>query len=469
MAQIKKILVKFIIIQIIFLLLLTNAISSLNITIEKDNDFEPTNNANISNFKIDLDKRIEKSLISDDWFFYPVIPNYSPSGMPDFSQMQDGWQSCFCGPTSVADVFWYIDSKFEDPQGYPGDGYNIFNMVDDYNAPGNPDPGPYKDDHNYNNVNDLGSVWEWGSQNPNGYELIERAAVYLNTTVYGTPRNKMYPGIAKWIKDVGLENCIIVKDTHYPTFNQIAEEVLDNKYVILLYHAYDSECNYIYGHYVTVAGINTNTNEIAVSDPYFDIENGGQDPIEHNNAYWVSHDVYTVNLRPHCGNGKWAIESSTGIYGEILFSIVMYDKTEPYLQCEGNFNWTGIKPGELLQDSFNIRNVGCPTSELNWTIVEFPIWGTWTFMPSNGTNLKPEDGNFPVDFTVEIPDEPNQNYYGEIKIVNIENVSNFGIIPIYLSISKSIQSNFSIFIQKFLRSFQNEFPILRLLFQGLGQ
>ena len=54
-------------------------------------------------------------------------------------------------------------------------------------------------------------------------------------------------------------------------------------------------------------------------------------------------------------------------------------------------------------------------------------------MPSSGTNLKPEDGAFTVDLTVEVPNVSNQNYYGEIKIVNNENVSNYGIIPIYLS------------------------------------
>lgn len=468
MAQINKSIVRFFVILIIFLLFLTNAISSISISTKKDYDFEPVNNSNIINFEIDLDKKISKPIMIDEWFFYPAVPNYSPSGMPDFSQMQDGWQSCFCGPTSVSDVFWYIDSKFEDPQGTPGDGSNLFNMVEDYDAPGNPDPGPHKDDHNYNNVNDLGSVWEWGSQDPEGYELIERIAVYLGTNVYGTPRNKMYPGISNWINDVGLENCVIVEEHHYPTFDKIKEAVLDNKNVILLYHAYDSECNYIYGHYVTVAGINIDKNEIAVSDPYFDIDNGGQDPIEHNNAYWVSHDVYTVNLRPRCGNGQWAIESSTGIYGEILFSIVMYDKVEPYLECYGSFNWTGIKPGKLLQGSFKIRNVGCPTSGLNWTIVEYPSWGNWTFIPSSGTDLKPEDDNSSVYLELEAPDESNQKYYGEIKIVNNENVSNFGIIPIYLSTSKSIQSKFPILNQRFFRFSQNKFPLLDLFSQLLG-
>jgi outer membrane protein assembly factor BamB len=59
-------------------------------------------------------------------------------------------------------------------------------------------------------------------------------------------------------------------------------------------------------------------------------------------------------------------------------------------------------------------------------------------MPSSGTNLKPEDGAFTVDLTVEVPDASNQNYYGEIKIVNNEKVSNHGIIPIYLSTSKDV-------------------------------
>jgi hypothetical protein len=57
------------------------------------------------------------------WYYLPAYPNYAPQGLPDFDQRQDNWRSnegiwrfvggvwCFCGPTSLADIFWWFDSK----------------------------------------------------------------------------------------------------------------------------------------------------------------------------------------------------------------------------------------------------------------------------------------------------------------------------------------------------------------------
>ncbi len=50
----------------------------------------------------------------DDPNYYKADwPNYAPSGMPDFSQDHAGWPLTFCGPTSVADSFWWFDSELE--------------------------------------------------------------------------------------------------------------------------------------------------------------------------------------------------------------------------------------------------------------------------------------------------------------------------------------------------------------------
>ena len=104
---------------------------------------------------------------NDDWFYYPSYENYSPNGMPDFDQRADNnWKDpmtngyAFCGPTSVSNILWYIDSMYSDSNGTPGDGKDNFLMVKDFKAPSDPNPGPFSDDHNFNNVNDLDSIWD---------------------------------------------------------------------------------------------------------------------------------------------------------------------------------------------------------------------------------------------------------------------------------------------------------------------
>ncbi len=51
----------------------------------------------------------------DPGFYKADWPNYAPNGMPDFSQDHLGWPlpPTYCGPTAVADSFWWFDSEME--------------------------------------------------------------------------------------------------------------------------------------------------------------------------------------------------------------------------------------------------------------------------------------------------------------------------------------------------------------------
>jgi hypothetical protein len=125
------------------------------------------------------------NLINDDWYWYPTFENYAPYGMPDFDQKQDNWKHStlgywsFCGPTSLSNILWYFDSMHSDLSGYPGDGIDNYPLVRDYNAPSNPHPGPYSDDHNINNVNDILTTWN-PENSEYGNELIEKIAWYTD-------------------------------------------------------------------------------------------------------------------------------------------------------------------------------------------------------------------------------------------------------------------------------------------------
>ena len=266
--------------------------------------------------------------------------NYAPCGVPDFDQTQeDTWKNpttniwSFCGPTAVANSFWWFDSKFVDPTGMPGDGLDSFGLVSDYtDSLAYPDvppfPAPYpgsswlNDDHRYDNVNNPVTL-PWIETFPLGAEsgeLVERLAYYMDTDGSrtgsnhgGTDITAMQAGIDQWLIDTGLDARFYEHTIQQPTFEQIAKEVRKSEEVILLLGFWENQGNIpnpnwkrIGGHYVTVAGVNSMDEMLAFSDPFFDnAEAGGlgvvpiphtagHAPELHNDAQYVSHDFYDV-------------------------------------------------------------------------------------------------------------------------------------------------------------------------------
>lgn len=262
--------------------------------------------------KTDLDvKSTTNDSFGNDWYYLPSYPNYAPSGLPDFDQKQDnwmcGWRWTFCAPTALADVLWWFDSKHSDPNGTPGDGIDTFPLVNDYSAPGTPYPGPHSDDHNFNNVNDGDTPW----LEINAGELIERIAWYVNTNrcrnplneIAGTGRFYMKWGARKWIRDAGLQDVFKVTTIFRPRFSTINERLRNNEGIILRlgYYYNDGPKWYplLHNHQVAVAGISSD-GYIAISDPVWDVANPDFDPIDHNDASIVSHDIYEVSFQSPC-------------------------------------------------------------------------------------------------------------------------------------------------------------------------
>jgi C1A family cysteine protease len=105
----------------------------------------------------------------------------------------------------------------------------------------------------------------------------------------------------------------------------------------------------------------------------------------------------------------------------------------PDLYCGGELSWTDVLAGETVTGSFTVQNVGTPGSHLNWAITNWPSWGTWTFNPSSGTGLTPEAGPVTVQVSLIAPNEQNQQFYGNVTIVNQDDTSDYSTIPAYLS------------------------------------
>lgn len=278
--------------------------------------------------------------ISDNWYYLPAYPNYAPNGLPDFSQLQqDDWRSSghpdLCGAVSLADILWWFDSKHENPNGKPGDGINTYPLVTDYHAPSAPEPGPYSDDHSFNNVND--NQTEWHRFRRSG-ELIERIAWYTNRQKDALwwkmlgPLNafcnafKLYLGAKIWLKEVGLNNQFTVKIIAKPDFFIINEYVSNNSGVILGLSNYVPGFG-IWGHFVAVAGINPN-GYIALSDPVQDVMSPSLNPAEHNNASIVSHDIYKVNFTsPLPCISSWYLSDYFEEGGLVLGAVIISEKS----------------------------------------------------------------------------------------------------------------------------------------------
>ncbi|MBN1280808.1 MAG: hypothetical protein JXA00_04080 [Candidatus Thermoplasmatota archaeon] len=206
-------------------------------------------------------KQTDSGSLDVGWHWKASYPNYAPKGMPDFSQQQDRWkkispgpngvinstvvgddvlnldENCiapgpdcylnstaagddveewvFCGPVAVANCFWWFDSKYADPAGYPGDGNDQFSLVGDYGA---------GDDH----------------ASANAPLLIEDLARAMNTTEKGTTHiGDMQTGVEGWFNDTGLADRFTVETYNRPSFSFIEEQIEASQDVILLLGSYN--------------------------------------------------------------------------------------------------------------------------------------------------------------------------------------------------------------------------------------
>lgn len=114
------------------------------------------------------------------------------------------------------------------------------------------------------------------------------------------------------------------------------------------------------------------------------------------------------------------------------------------LDCEGYLEWNNVEPGEIVQGSFEVLNIGDSGSELDWKIIEWPDWGNWTFDPDNGENLTPEEGSVLIKVEVITPNEGGPDFFGEIKVVNNYSSDDFDIIPVFLTFEGKPKPEFEV-------------------------
>jgi len=332
-------------------------------------------------------------VVAGEWYYKPGYPNYAPSGMPDFDQKQDNWknqttgQRSFCGPVAVANCFWWFDSKYANHSGTPGDGADIFPLVQNYNAP---NPWWGSDDHDPANVDDPATPW------PPGNELVERLAWCMDTDGVstgvphsGTDVHEMEQCIDNWLYATGLNHRLYEHTVKMPEFEYIMEEVNKSQDVILLLGFWEwQEYDWVRigGHYVTVAGVNATPpgsypliGTIAISDPFFDnAEATGfgrvlpgphgypHGPTVHNDAQYVSHDHYWVWHVPNPGETP---EMSPGGFWEL--SDYGYGYSPEWV-----LNFTGLncpEEFELMQGVWSGNPEPMIKTEIEYAVLVSPL------------------------------------------------------------------------------------------------
>ncbi len=135
-------------------------------------------------------------------------------------------------------------------------------------------------------------------------------------------------------------------------------------------------------------------------------------------------------------------------------------ETGKFLGVGGSLNWVEIEPGATVTGEFTIQNIVPGADPIDWEVASYPSWGTWTFTPSSGEGLSNADGPVTVAVEVVAPSDANQDFSGEIKVVNKANPDDFGTVPVSLATPLSRNS----LLLEFFEMLIQRFPLLERIF-----
>jgi hypothetical protein len=183
---------------------------------------------------------------------------------------------------------------------------------------------------------------------------------------------------------------------------------------------------------------------------------------------WVSIGIVpteTVKISYTYSNSlDMAITNWDGNIGNYLYyNRLSFDSD---LDCKGSLSWIDVNPGAKVDGNFTVENIGKSGSKLDWEIVDWPTWGSWSFSPESGSDLEPNDEPITVEVTCTSPDKKNVEYTGKIKILNLENPDDYCYIDIELSTPKNKYYNHNFRLANwFFEHFSNLFPMIKYIFQ----
>lgn len=220
----------------------------------------------------------EQTECGDLWYWKADKPSQdpfpAPSGMPDFDQYQFSDSGSLCGPTAVANCLWWFNAVPTEPS--------------EMSPP----------------------------------DLIRLLCTYMKCDPYGvgTYVDSMQSGLDQYFTAYGFN---LYEHTYEePYFHEMEDSLKKSQDIILLLGFYDEQYARVGGHFVTMAGVCSESLKIAVSDPAKDAAVYGWpgrvrlgdhpeppvDPTKHNDPSYVSQDIYLSSLEsPTPGNPHWGL------------------------------------------------------------------------------------------------------------------------------------------------------------------
>ena len=151
-----------------------------------------------------------------------------------------------------------------------------------------------------------------------------------------------------------------------------------------------------------------------------------------------------------------------GYSADMCFQLTTKQEAIPLICCDPmQMSWSNIKPGATVTGSFHVWNCGEAGSTLNWKVDTWPQWmedGGVVFVPATGTEVHGGPGT-QVDFTFTAPNVQNQIYSGRVKVINLDDPTDYCDMPVELETPR-----YKGVFYNFLEQLANRFPILQYLF-----
>jgi outer membrane protein assembly factor BamB len=173
--------------------------------------------------------------------------------------------------------------------------------------------------------------------------------------------------------------------------------------------------------------------------------------------------IWTYTTGDSTGHSSPAVADGKVFIGSLDGFIYCFGGTgqvaNPNLHCEGNLNWNDVQPGDIVNGSFQVENIGDPESLLDWQIESWPDWGEWSFTPSIGEDLTPGEGSVTIEIEVIAPEDVNTEFEGEIIVKNTDEPEDSCTIPVMLITPTSHESVFHRFSQV-IENILEKLPIL---------
>jgi PKD repeat protein len=187
---------------------------------------------------------------------------------------------------------------------------------------------------------------------------------------------------------------------------------------------------------------------------------GGTSTDQNPSHTYTTEGVFDVSLTVTDDNGKTDTDTTTATIAE----------GNADLLCAGSLSWSSVESGAEVSSSFVVSNGGDPGTLLDWEILSYPEWGTWTFAPGSGVGLTPEAGGVTVEVSVVAPTNKarlfslvlaEETYDGVVEVVNSDDAGDVCEIPVSMVVPRARVSPWLLFISWLI----DQYPLLASFFE----